>query len=69
MQFGGTLYRLLYLIRHADPKCGIIYLAKFDLKDGFYRLHLRPKDAPSLALRWVFLRKRKSRNFLSSYRK
>ena len=50
MQFGGTLYRLLYLIRHADPKYGIIYLAKFDLKDGFYRLHLRPKDAPSLAV-------------------
>jgi len=50
MQFGGTLYRLLYLIRHADPKYGIICLAKFDLKDGFYRLHLRPKGAPSLTV-------------------
>jgi len=50
MQFGGTLYRLLYLIRHADPKYGTIFLAKFDLKDGFYRLHLRPKDALALAV-------------------
>jgi len=50
MQFGGIFYRLLYLIRHAAPKYSIIYLAKFDLKDGFYRLHLRPKDAPSLAV-------------------
>ena len=50
MQFGGTLYRLLYLIRHADPKYGPVYLAKLDLKDGFYRIHLRPEDAPSLAV-------------------
>jgi len=50
MQFRGTLCCLLCLIRHADPKHGIICLAKFDLKDGFYRLHLWPKDAPSLAV-------------------
>jgi len=50
MQFGGTLYHLLYLICHADPKYGIIYLANFDLKDGFYCLHLQPKDTPSLTV-------------------
>jgi len=45
MQFGGTLYRLLYLIRHPDPKYGPIQLAKFDLKDGFYLLI---RDSPSV---------------------
>ena len=50
MQFGGALYRLLYHIRHANPKYGPVYLFKLDLKDGFYCLHLRPKDALSLAV-------------------
>ena len=50
MQFGGTLPRILYLVRHADPKYGPVYLAKFDLKDGFYHLHVRPRDAPALAV-------------------
>lgn len=50
MQFGWALSRLLYSIRHADPKYGPVYLSKLDLKDGFYRLHLRPEDAPSLAV-------------------
>ena len=26
MQFGGTLERLLYMIRHADPKHGPVYI-------------------------------------------
>ena len=50
MQFGGALYHLLYRIRHADPKYGPVHLLKLDLKDGFYHLHLQPKDALSLAV-------------------
>ena len=50
MQFGGALYRLLYQIRHADPTHGPVYMAKFDIKDGFYRVHLRPKHCPRLAI-------------------
>ena len=50
MQFGGALYRLCYIIRHADPKYGPVFLAKFDLKDGLYRMHLRPEDALSLTV-------------------
>ena len=50
MQFGGTLYRILHRVHHADPKYGPVHLAKFDLKDGFYRLHLRPSQAPRLAV-------------------
>ena len=49
MQFGGALERLLYRIRHADPAHGPVYICKFDISDGFYRLHLRPSDAPALA--------------------
>mgnify|MGYP007080253606 CR=1 FL=1 len=50
MQFSDTLPRILHLIRHADPKCGPVCLAKFDLKDGFGRAQLRLGDAPSLAV-------------------
>ena len=40
MQFGRALERILYQIRHANPKFGHVYLAKVDLADGFYRLTL-----------------------------
>ena len=50
MQFGGALYRLLYAIRHADPDHGPVYMAKYDLKDGFYRVHLRPAHCVKLAV-------------------
>jgi hypothetical protein len=50
MQFGGTLPRTLRRIRHAHPRCGPVYLAKHDIKDGFYRLFLRAKDCPRLAI-------------------
>jgi len=36
MQFGGTLPRLLYRVRHSDPRHGIVYTIKLDLADGFY---------------------------------
>jgi hypothetical protein len=48
MQFGNTIHRLLQRIAYADPSLGPVYLAKFDLSDGFYRIRLTP--AASLAL-------------------
>jgi hypothetical protein len=50
MQFGGALYRLLTQIRHANPDHGPVYMAKYDVKDGFYRLHLRPEHCVKLAI-------------------
>lgn len=49
MQFGGTLPRLLWILRHADPARGKIYLSKYDLDNGFYRLFLEADDALKLA--------------------
>jgi hypothetical protein len=49
MQFGGTLPRLLWLLRHANPAKGRIYLSKFDIDNGFYRLFLDADDALKLA--------------------
>ena len=50
MQFGGALHRILHYIHHSDPRYGPVYLAKYDIKDGFYRMMLRPDHAPSLAV-------------------
>ena len=50
MQFGGALSRILWLLQHADPAEGPVYMAKFDISDGFYRLFLDPDDAPKLAV-------------------
>jgi hypothetical protein len=50
MQFGRTLQRLLWLIRHANPKFGPPKTNKQDLKDGYYRLFLRALDCLRLAL-------------------
>ena len=50
MQFGGALYRLLTEIRNANPKHGPVHMAKYDIKDGFYRIHLRPEHCLKLAI-------------------
>lgn len=50
MQFGGTLTRLLYRVRHSDPRHGPVYMLKLDLADGFYRLQLKPSDAAKLSV-------------------
>jgi hypothetical protein len=50
MQFGGALYRILAKIYHADPKYGPVYLAKYDIKDGFYRMMIRARDALALTV-------------------
>jgi hypothetical protein len=50
MQFGRALPRILWLLRHANPKFGPARLAKYDVKDGFYHLFLRALDCLCLAL-------------------
>ena len=40
MQFGRTLERVLYDIRHSNPRFGPVYMSKVDLSDGFYRVGL-----------------------------
>ena len=50
MQFGLTLDRLLFKIRHADPKFGPVRISKADIKDGFYRLFLNAQDCLRLAI-------------------
>jgi hypothetical protein len=34
-------------IYHADPKYGPVYLAKYDIKDGFYRMMISAMHWPS----------------------
>ena len=53
MQYGRTLDCLLREIVFADPDLGPVYLLKADVLDGFYRIGLRPEDAPKLGL--IFL--------------
>ncbi len=50
MQFGRTLARVLQCIRHANPQCGPVWVAKYDLKDGFYWLFLRAADCLHLGI-------------------
>ncbi len=50
MQFGRALQRLLWLIRHANPRFGPPKANKQDLKDGYYRLFLKASDSLRLAL-------------------
>jgi hypothetical protein len=50
MQFGGTLHRVLQLVRHANPSYGYTHLCKHDIKDGYYRLFLNASDCPRLAI-------------------
>lgn len=48
MQFGMALPRIAYRTRHRNPRYGAPRMAKFDVTDGFYQMHLRPEDAPTL---------------------
>ena len=50
MQFGYALERLLREILLVDPKNRKIYLAKFDLLDGFYKIELAPSNIPKLGV-------------------
>ena len=50
MQWGRALQRLLWFIYYADRRHGPVLLAKTDLSDGFYQLHLTPSGALQLAM-------------------
>ena len=50
MKYGRALDRLIRQIVYADPALGYVYLLKADVSDGFYRIGLRPEDAPKLGL-------------------
>jgi hypothetical protein len=50
MQFGRALDRLLYRVRHANPRFGPVYLSKIDVSDGFYRIWLSAISALKLAV-------------------
>ncbi len=50
MQFGGALARIMRDVRHADPAHGPVYLSKYDIKDGYYRMFLAASDCPRLAI-------------------
>ena len=50
IQYSRALDRLLCEIVFADLALGPIYLLKADILDGFYRIGLRPEDAPKLGL-------------------
>ena len=50
MQFGRTLERVLYQVRHSNPRFGPVYIGKVDLADGFYRVWLALGAIPKLAV-------------------
>ena len=50
IQYGRSLDCLIREIVYADPALGYVYLLKADVSDGFYRIGLRPTDAPKLGL-------------------
>lgn len=50
MQFGRALQRLLQRLVDADPRYGPTYIIKVDIADGFYRIHLNPRDTPLLGV-------------------
>lgn len=50
MQFGHALQCLPQRIAYADPRYGPLLLAKLDLSDDYYRIHLSPEAALELAV-------------------
>ena len=50
MQFSGALSCILWLLCHTSPNEGLVYMAKFDISNGFYHLFLEPDDALKLAI-------------------
>jgi hypothetical protein len=50
MQFGPAIHRILHRIAYANPAFGPLYLSKFDLSDGYYRVPLNPQAALELAV-------------------
>ena len=50
MQFGGALSQILWLLHHADPSRGPVYMAKYDLSNRFYQMFLDPADSLKLSV-------------------
>ena len=50
MQFAGALSRSTAKVRHAHPRYGPAYLAKHDIKDGYYRMFLNAPQCLRLAM-------------------
>jgi hypothetical protein len=50
MQFGATIHRLLHHIAYANPSHEPVWLSKFNLSDGYYRIPLNPQAALELAV-------------------
>ena len=50
MQYGRALDCLLRELVYADPAIVYVYLLKSHISDGFYRIWLRPEDAPKLGM-------------------
>ena len=50
MQFRGALSCILWLLCHANPSHGPVYMVKYDLSDGFYRMFLDPADSLKLSI-------------------
>lgn len=63
MQFGHALERILYQILNADPRHGYVFMGKVDIANGFYRLHVAPKDIPNLGV--AFWEAAHSKNFVA----
>ena len=47
---GGALPWILWLLRHADPSDGLVYLSKYNIMDSFYRMFLKTNNALLLAI-------------------
>ena len=50
MQFRGALSQILWLLHHANPSHGPIYMAKYDISNGFYQMFLDPEDLLKLSI-------------------
>ena len=50
MQYSCALDCLLRELVFADPALGPVYMLKTEVLDGFYRIGIRPEDAPKLGL-------------------
>ena len=50
MQFGGALSQILWLLQHANPSQGLVYMAKYNISDGFYHMFLHPEDMLKLSV-------------------
>jgi hypothetical protein len=50
MQFGRALLHILQKIARSDLNLGPVYLFKIDISDGLYRIVIRSKDIPKLAV-------------------